>query len=61
VSWIGDLLPMQAAANLIDVPFPRYWFQEIADYIPYTALVIVLGYISLFVFLLYRNLRKSDL
>jgi hypothetical protein len=61
IKWIGDLFPMQAATNLIDVPFPRYWLQEIQDYIPILPLLIVLGYIALFVFLLYKRLRNSDL
>ena len=59
--WIGDFLPMQAATNLIDVPFPRYWLQEIQDYIPIIPLLVVLAYIALFVYLLYYKLRKSDL
>ncbi len=61
IKWIGDLFPMQAGVNLIDIPFPRYWLQEIQDYIPMVPLLIVLGYIALFVYLLYRRLCNSDL
>ncbi|MEJ2004439.1 MAG: hypothetical protein P8X57_05620 [Cyclobacteriaceae bacterium] len=61
LKWIGDFFPMQAAVNLIDVPFPRYWLQEIQDYIPIVPLLIVLGYIVLFIYLLYRRLKRTDL
>jgi hypothetical protein len=61
MSFLGDLLPLQAAANMIDVPFPRYWLQEIQDYIPMIPLLITLGYISLFVWLIYRRLKSADL
>jgi len=61
IKWIGDFFPMQAAVNMIDVPFPRYWLQEIQDYIPIGPLLIVIGYIIFFVYLLYRRLCRSDL
>ena len=61
LSFLGDLLPLPAAANMIDVPFPRYWLQEIQDYIPVVPLFITLGYIALFVWLIYRRLKSSDL
>lgn len=61
LEFIGDFLPLQAASMMIDVPFPRYWFQEIHDYIPIVPLLVTLAYLVLFVWLIYRKLKNSDL
>lgn len=58
---LHDYFPMQALSNLIEVPFPRYWFQEIQDYVAMDAVVVVLVYIALFVSAIYYKLKSSDL
>jgi hypothetical protein len=61
VSAITDFLPLEAASNMIEVPFPRYWFQEITDYMPLVPTLVVIGYILLFIYLINLKLKKSDL
>ncbi|HNP19394.1 MAG TPA: hypothetical protein PKL31_13235 [Fulvivirga sp.] len=59
--FIGDYFPMQALTRLIEIPFPRYWFQEIQDYIAFDAVAVVLVYIVLFVAAIHYKLKNSDL
>ncbi len=61
VDFITDYLPLQAASRMIEVPFPRYWFQEITDYVPLVPTLVVCAYIVLFVYLISLRLKKSDL
>ncbi len=61
VDFLTDYLPLQAASSMIEVPFPRYWFQEITDYLPLVPTLVVCGYIVLFVYLISLRLRKADL
>ncbi len=60
-TWIVDFLPVYSLFALIDVPFPRYFFQEIQDYIDVKALLIVLGWLAIYLALTYRYLVKRDL
>ncbi len=52
--------PMESISNLIPLPFPRYVFQEIQDYVSPLSVAIVLFWTFLFNFLAYRKLKKSD-
>ncbi len=61
LDFLGDYLPMQALSLLIEVPFPRYWFQEIQDYVAFDAVAVVLVYIVLFITAIYYRLKTSDL
>lgn len=61
VEYLTDYLPLQAASSMIEVPFPRYWFQEITDYLPLVPTLVVCGYIILFVYLISLRLKKADL
>uniref|UniRef100_UPI00404962D6 hypothetical protein n=1 Tax=Fulvivirga sp. TaxID=1931237 RepID=UPI00404962D6 len=61
IDFVGDYLPMQAFSALIEVPFPRYWFQEIQDYVAFDAVAVVLLYIVLFVAAIHYKLKNSDL
>ena len=57
---LGDYLPVHAFNSIIEVPFPRYVFIEIKDYLDPVNVSVVVGYILLFTWLSYRNLVKRD-
>lgn len=62
-SWdvIHDYLPMHSLSKLIEFPFQRYWFQEIQDYVALEAVIVVLVYLTLFIWAIYSKLKSSDL
>jgi ABC-2 type transport system permease protein len=53
-------LPMHAINAIIKVPFQRYAFMEIQDYVDPVSALVAVGYIVLFILLAYRNLVKRD-
>lgn len=53
-------LPMHAINAIINVPFQRYVFMEIQDYVDPVSAIVAVGYIVLFTLLAYRNLVKRD-
>ena len=59
--WIKGLFPVEAINNLIRFPFGKYLLRETQDYVAMQDLCIGLGYIALFVFLIYLVLKKRDL
>jgi ABC-type transport system involved in multi-copper enzyme maturation permease subunit len=59
--WIKGLLPLKAMNNLIHMPFKKYILREVQDYVALKDIVIVLAYMSLFIWLIYLLLRKRDL
>ena len=61
VEWINDYLPLHAINNLINVPFQRYVFMEIQDYVALDSVIVVLVYCILFIYLSYLTLVKKDL
>ncbi len=60
-AWIVPFLPIYSLFNLIDIPFPRYFFMEIKDYLELKSLFIVLGWLTIYVALIYRFLVRRDL
>ena len=50
-----------AFSNLILVPYQRYIFMEIQDYVPLDATIIVLVYTGLFIYLSHLLLVKRDI
>ncbi|MDW3193088.1 MAG: hypothetical protein R8G66_12020 [Cytophagales bacterium] len=60
-AWIVDFLPAMSLFNLIDVPFARYFFWEIKDYIGIKELAIVTGWLVFYVSVTSRILVKRDL
>lgn len=56
-----QFFPMQSITNLVALPFARYAFQEIQDYVSVTAVLIVLVWTFLFNYFSYLKLRKSDI
>ena len=53
-------LPQHAINALIKVPFQRYMFMEIQDYVDTISVLVVVAYIALFIYMAYRNLVKRD-
>jgi ABC-2 type transport system permease protein len=61
VRWLRDIFPMQSISNLVSLPFARYAFQEIQDYVALTAVLIALVWTFLFNYFAYLRLKKSDI
>ncbi len=62
-SWEGShqFFPMQSMTNLISMPFARYAFQEIQDYVAASAIIISLIWTILFNYFSYLKLKKLDI
>lgn len=58
---LNQLFPMQSITNLVPMPFARYAFQEIQDYVSITALVIALAWVGIFNYVAYLKLQRSDI
>jgi len=56
-----QFFPMESISNLIKMPFARYVFQEIQDYVSMTAVAIALVWTFLFNYFGYLKLKKADL
>ncbi|MGK7390530.1 MAG: ABC transporter permease [Candidatus Cyclobacteriaceae bacterium M2_1C_046] len=61
IEFISQYLPMHAMENLIPMPFARYAFREIQDYVSMTMVLVVIGYLLLFIYTTYAKLKASDL
>lgn len=58
---VGDYFPLRAMANMIDVPFPKYAFQEIKDYVVMPFVGVSIAWIGVFIYAIYSKLKQSDL
>jgi ABC-2 type transport system permease protein len=56
-----QFFPMRAMGNLVAIPFPRYFFQEIKDYVSIAAVLTSIAWIGLFNYFSYLKLTKSDI
>ncbi|MEM6525603.1 MAG: ABC transporter permease [Bacteroidota bacterium] len=61
IDVIGEYFPLQAMSNMIEIPFPKYAFQEIKDYVVMPFVGVSLAWIALFVYAIYAKLKSSDL
>lgn len=61
IEIVGQYLPIHAMNNLIDIPFPKYVFQEIRDYVSLESLIVVLLYLIVIPWGIYQKLKRSDL
>lgn len=52
--------PIRAINNLIQVPFGKYLFQEVQDYVAFGDVALVVAYVGLFIFFSYRLLKVRD-
>ncbi len=58
---VTAFFPIQSLNNLITVPFGRYVFIEIQDYIPFKTLAIALGWLALYLWLITTILTRRDI
>ncbi len=61
LEFLGDYFPLQAMSNMIEVPFPRYAFQEIQDYVVMPFVGVSLLWIGILIYGIYSKLKSSDL
>ena len=53
--------PVRAINNLIHVPFGKYLFMEVQDYVSIKELVVAGAWAGLFIWLTYLLIKKRDL
>lgn len=53
--------PIRAINNLIQIPFGKYIFREVQDYVALKDIAIVVLYTGLFIFLSHRMLKTRDI
>lgn len=61
VPWLIPYFPMKSIWYLIDFPLPRYYFQEIKDYIAFGSVITVVAWTILFNYFSYLKLKRSDI
>jgi ABC-2 type transport system permease protein len=59
--WLIQFLPMESISNLVPLPYARYAFQEIRDYLTFSSVAIALGWTVLFNYFSYLKLKRSDI
>ncbi|WP_369592733.1 ABC transporter permease [Marivirga arenosa] len=58
--WLITLFPIHAVNNLIEIPFQRYVFMEIQDYVKVSSAIIALAWLVISVALNYVLIAKRD-
>lgn len=58
---VEPFLPMQCISNIIEVPFFRYAFQEIKDYVSMAAVAIAIGWTLIFNYISYLKITRADI
>ncbi|MCP4461035.1 MAG: hypothetical protein GY816_23890, partial [Cytophagales bacterium] len=53
--------PIKSLNNLIPMPFARYFFQEITDNVPMSAVAISTGWLAFYLGAIYFLLSRRDL
>lgn len=61
VPGIIPFFPMRSLWNIIDIPFMRYGFQEIRDYLTWGSVLIVIAWIFIFNGISYLKLKRADI
>ncbi|HEY5691471.1 MAG TPA: hypothetical protein VIS49_08450 [Cyclobacteriaceae bacterium] len=61
VPWLIPYFPMESISNLIPMPFPRYVFREIQDYVSIASVLVVAIWTFLFNYFAYLKLKRSDI
>lgn len=61
VSWLAPFFPIRALNNLIQVPFQRYVFMEIQDFIAWKDALIVFVWLVIYHLSIYKLLDKRDI
>ncbi|ADR21366.1 ABC transporter permease [Marivirga tractuosa] len=58
--WLITLFPIHAVNNLIEIPFQRYVFMEIQDFVKVSSALIALAWLAISVGLNYYLIAKRD-
>jgi ABC-2 type transport system permease protein len=58
---IIPFFPLESIMNLVPLPFARYAFQEIRDYVTFGSIAIALVWTVLFNYFSYLKLKRSDI
>jgi hypothetical protein len=58
---MAPFFPIRSLNNLISIPYGRYLFQEITDYVPTSAVMISLGWLVFYLSTIFFLLSKKDL
>ncbi|MFO0268502.1 MAG: hypothetical protein ACK51D_16315 [Cyclobacteriaceae bacterium] len=61
VPQLIKFFPLESIMNLVPLPFARYAFQEIRDYVTWESVLIALAWATLFNYFAYLKLKKSDI
>jgi ABC-2 type transport system permease protein len=61
IRWLKQFFPLESITNLVPLPFARYAFQEIQDYVGPTAVAIALVWTFLFNYFSYLKLKRADI
>jgi ABC-type transport system involved in multi-copper enzyme maturation permease subunit len=61
IGWLKQFFPLESISNLVPLPFARYAFQEIQDYVALGAVAIALAWTFIFNYISYLRLNKSDI
>ena len=61
IGWVKQFFPLESITNLVPLPFARYAFQEIQDYVALSAIAIAIVWTVLFNYFSYLKLKKSDI
>jgi hypothetical protein len=56
-----QFFPLESIMNLVPMPFARYAFQEIQDYVSLPAVAIAMVWTFLFNYFSYLKLKKADI
>jgi ABC-2 type transport system permease protein len=59
--WIIAFFPMESISNLVKMPFARYVFQEIQDYVSLASVAIAMVWAFLFNYFGYLKLKRADI
>lgn len=58
---VAEFFPIKSMNGLIQVPYPKYIFREIVDYVPWQSIVLSTMWLSIFQWSIYQYLVKRDL
>ncbi len=58
---VVQFFPLESIMNLVPLPFARYAFQEIRDYVTISSVAIAIVWTFLFNYFAYLKLKKSDI
>ena len=61
VPQIIPYFPMKSIWYMIEIPYPRYAFQEIKDNLDIVTVLVVIFWTILFNYISYRKLKKADI